>query len=267
MLRIASDVAIKAGMTSASALHHFWNNGAEIYSFEGLHTKMLIADQRAIIGSANLSENAGVNTCEASLLTDDLQVVALVQSFIEQLRVKSTRVDNNFLTRIGKIPVVRTGKFSNHKPRPIGVNTSRLWLVSTRPLGTKTSEREAPFAKIGEKEAAKKLNKKKFSIDFIRWSGHSRFRSEAKPGNLVIQVFNEKRGKRTFTEVYRAAPILHRQDEENWTRFYFEEQDVCYSWSEFRSDLIRLGFKKITKNSTRELTEKDSAVLASMPVR
>jgi hypothetical protein len=67
----ASDVAIKTGMTSASVLRHFYKNGAEVYSFDGLHTKMLVADEMAVIGSANLSENAGVNTCEASLVTDD----------------------------------------------------------------------------------------------------------------------------------------------------------------------------------------------------
>src|SRR5262249_42875902 len=82
----ASDDAIKGGLTSASLLRSFVNRGAEVYSFHGLHSKAAVIDDTALIGSANLSENAGINTCEASLLTDDLQVVALIQGFIEKVK-------------------------------------------------------------------------------------------------------------------------------------------------------------------------------------
>jgi phosphatidylserine/phosphatidylglycerophosphate/cardiolipin synthase-like enzyme len=46
-----------------------------------LHSKTAVIDDVALIGSANLTENAGTGTCEASLVTDDAQVVALVQGF------------------------------------------------------------------------------------------------------------------------------------------------------------------------------------------
>src|SRR5262245_29170909 len=78
----ASDGAIKGGMTRASLLRSFVTQGAEVYSYDGLHAKAAVIDDYARIDSANLSENAGVNTCEASLLTDDPQVVGLIQGFI-----------------------------------------------------------------------------------------------------------------------------------------------------------------------------------------
>ena len=262
----ASDGAIKAGMTSASALRRFVQNGAKIYSFDGLHAKTLVVDNKAVIGSANLSENAGVNTCEASLLSDDAQVAAPVRGFIEQARKAAKRIDEIFLKRIEAIPIVRTGKPPERKPKRVAGGVSRLWLISTHPLSKKISTAEARPEKLGLAQAQKKL-KQGYEINRIRWSGKSRFRSEAKPGDLVIEVYREKRGKRTFTEVYRAQPIIHRQDSGNWTRFYLEmppDNNEYYAWNEFKSDLVRLGFKNVSPNSNRELTERATQVLACL---
>ncbi len=263
----ASDAAIKAGMTSAFTLRRFVSKGAKVYSFDGLHAKTLMIDNKAVIGSANLSENAGVNTCEASLLSDDPQVAALVRGFIEQARKAAKPVDEAFLKRIEAIPVVRTGGGSRRKANRVAGGTSRLWLISTQPLSTKISSAEAGAEKSGMVQARKKLKHDDYEIRMLRWSGKSRFRKEAKPGNLVIEVMREKRGKRTFTEVYRAAPIIHRQDSGKWTRFYLEtppDDDLYYLWNEFKSDLVRLGFKNISPKSNRELTERATQVLACL---
>ncbi len=263
----ASDTAIKAGMSSASALRRFVSKGAKVYSFDGLHAKTLLIDDKAVIGSANLSENAGVNTCEASLLSDDPQVAALVRGFIEQVRKAAKPVNEVFLKRIEAIPVVRTRKMPKRNPKRVAVGISRLWLVSTRPLSERISLAETDAEKRGMAKAKKSLKQSDYEIRPLRWSGTSRFRKEAKPGDLVIEVMREKRGKRTFTEVYRAAPIIHRQDSHKWTRFYLEtppDDDVYYLWNEFKSDLVRLGFKNISPKSNRELTERATQVLACL---
>jgi hypothetical protein len=263
----ASDAAIKAGMTAASALRRFVSEGAQVYSFDGLHAKTLMIDNKAIIGSANLSENAGTNTCEASLLSDDLQVAALVRGFIEQARKAAKPVDEVFLKRIETIPVVRAGKMAKRNSKRVAVGTSRLWLVSTRPLSERISLAEADAEKRGMAKAKKSLKQSDYEIRPLRWSGIGRFGKEAKAGDLVIEVMREKRGKRTFTEVYRAVPIIHRQDSGKWTRFYLEtppDDEVYYLWNEFKSDLVRLGFKRLSPASNRELTERATQVLACL---
>lgn len=263
----ASDVAIKAGMTSVSALRRCVSKGAKIFSFDGLHAKTLLIDDKAIIGSANLSENAGVNTCEASLLSNDPQVAALVRGFIEQARKAAKSVDEAFLKRIEAIPVVRAGGGPRRKAKRVTVGIPRLWLVSTRPLSERISLAEAGAEKRGMAKAEKYLKRSDFEIRTLRWSGKSRFRKEAKPGDLVIEVMREKRGKRTFTEVYRDAPVIHRQDSDKWTRFYLEtrpDDDVYYRWDEFKTDLVRLGFKNVSPKSTRELTERATQALACL---
>jgi hypothetical protein len=208
-----------------------------------------------------------VNTCEASLLSDDPQVAALVRGFIEQARKAAKPVDEVFLKRIETIPVVRAGGGTRRKARRVSGGISRLWLISTRPLSSKISSAEAGAEKSGMAQARKKLKHDDYEINRIRWCGKSRFRSQAKPGDLVIEVYREKRGKRTFTEVYRAAPIIHRQDSDKWTRFYLEippGDEVYYLWHEFKSDLVRLGFKNVSPKSNRELTERATQVLACL---
>jgi phosphatidylserine/phosphatidylglycerophosphate/cardiolipin synthase-like enzyme len=102
----ASDHAIKGGLTSAALLRTFFDQGAEVYSYEGLHSKVVIIDDKALIGSANLSENASITTCEAALLTDDPQVTALILGFVEKVKNEAERITEDFLDRIQAFPVV-----------------------------------------------------------------------------------------------------------------------------------------------------------------
>jgi hypothetical protein len=106
------------------------------------------------------------------------------------------------------------------------------------------------------KEAQKRVKSAGYDVESIRWHGRSRFRSEAKVGDLVIDVYTRRRGKRKYVEVSPAAPILHRQDARKWTRFYLEGAPVYYVWREIKADFTRLGIRNITPNSTRELTGK-----------
>jgi PLD-like domain len=260
----ASDPAIKAGMTSAKTLRRFFEQGADIYSAAGLHAKTLVSDDIAVIGSANLSENAGTKTMEAALLTDDLRISALARGFIEQARRRSHRVDEAFLDRIGKIPVTRVSGQPVRKAKPIASSESRVWLVSTRPRSDKTPPEELAAEKTGMSQAKKKLRRGGYEIDDLRWSGRSRFRSEAQPGHLVIQVYREKRGSRTFTEVYRPVRIIHRHEAAKCTFFYIEvsaDDDSFFRWSELKSELLRLGCKNVSPNSERELTGQSQRVL------
>lgn len=262
----ASDDAIKGGLTSASVLRAFFDQGAELYSFDGLHSKVAVIDNHSLIGSANLSENAGVGTCEASLFTDDSQIAGLVQGFIENVKSESIQVTEEFLQRIEALPVVRASGFSRQSKKKITVGESRVWFISTRQLSERITSAEESFELQGLEEAEKHVEKDGYEVRSIRWSGKSRFRSEAKPGDLVVEAYTEKRGTRKYVHVYQAAPILHRQDQDKWTRFYLEvsSDDTYYLWKDVKADLASLGVSNITPNSTRELTGKALGILQLM---
>jgi hypothetical protein len=260
----ASDDAIKGGLTSAALLRACFSRGTQIYSYDGLHSKVAVIDDKALIGSANLSENAGVNTCEAALLTDDVQVLALIQGFIEKVKNAAEPVTEEFLVRIEALPVVRAGGGITRKSQAkIIVGKSRVWFIGTRNLSEKLVEAEQAFEQAGREQGEKHLQNQGYEIRTLRWSGKSRFRSEAKPGDLVMEAFTEKRGKRKHIEVYQPVPILHVQHEEKWTRFYLEvpSERGYYRWKDIKADFATLGVTKITPNSTRELTGKEVGIL------
>ena len=262
----ASDDAIKGGLTFASLLRSFVSQGADVFSYDGLHSKVAVIDDYALIGSANLSENAGVKTCEASLLTDDLQVIGLIQGFIEEVKDEAEPVTEDFLRRIELLPVIRKGGISRKSKKKINIGKSRVWLISTAPMSDKLMKAEEEFILTGTEEAKKHLKSSDNEVEPIRWHGKSRFRSKAKRGDLIVQVFTERRGKRKYIEVYRPAPLLHRQDEAKWTRFYIEvpKQQLYYRWKDIKKDFTSLGVLNITPNSTRELTGKALGILQLM---
>src|SRR4051794_4313038 len=55
----ASDDAIKGGMTSASQLRSFVGNGAKVFSYSGLHSKVAVIDEQALRGRLEIGLRAG----------------------------------------------------------------------------------------------------------------------------------------------------------------------------------------------------------------
>lgn len=262
----ASDSAITGGMTSAALLQRFFKAGAELYSYEGLHAKVAVIDDFALLGSANMSSNAGVGTCEASLLTDDAQVVGLVLGFVEKVKEDATPVDAKFLRRISALPVTpRKEPTRGRKPRKTTKTDSRVWIVSTRDLSDRVAEAEAEPEALGMSAAKRKLRNSRYEARSLRWSGRSRFRSEAKVGDLVLEVSPCQDGKRKGFEMYPPAPILHRQEGRagRWTRFFIEVpvSQPSYDWADVAADFAALGTAKISPKSTRELKPRELGIL------
>ena len=81
----ASDNAIACGETSALVLEAAIARGAEIYSCQGLHAKVIAFDSVVVIGSANLSSRSERDLVEAAWVSDDPTVVAEARSFILRL--------------------------------------------------------------------------------------------------------------------------------------------------------------------------------------
>ena len=66
--------------------------------------------------------------------------------------------------------------------------------------------------------------------------------------------------------MYGPAPIIHRQDEGKWTRFYLEAPDErdYYLWRDIKADFATLGVANISPNSTRELTGRALGIMQLM---
>ncbi|WP_241031799.1 phospholipase D family protein [Rhodococcus koreensis] len=91
----ASKAAIRAHATSPAALAHYLNKGVRVLSSPTLHAKVIATNTRAVIGSANASENSTLAD-DAVVITDDPEIIASVRKFIDSLD-EITEVDQVFL--------------------------------------------------------------------------------------------------------------------------------------------------------------------------
>lgn len=91
----ASTAAIRAHATSPAVLAHYLSKGVRILSSSTLHAKVIVTNQRAVIGSPNASENSTF-THEAVVISDDPQVVADSHAFINNID-ETTAVDQIFI--------------------------------------------------------------------------------------------------------------------------------------------------------------------------
>jgi hypothetical protein len=259
----ASDRAIEIGETSARLLQDLFHKGVELRSRPDLHAKIAVFGRYALIGSCNLSISSEEDLTELALLTDRRQVIGQATAFIHNLRETSEEIGNDFLQRILKIKVRarrRRRRRAGQTPR-FG---NRVWLVSVRELPEDRYPKERPFVEKGEEKAESLVADKDSTVSWIRWTGKGRFRSVARPGDLVIQIWQSLSGKRA--RVYAPCPVVYRQDVSHWTRFYVAEPEDCQSlsWGQFEKDAKKYGLTRISRDSIRELNPREVLLIEEL---
>jgi hypothetical protein len=250
----ASESSIKSGNTDAGILLNFKKNGAQIFSCENLHAKIVVCGKYAVIGSSNLSKSSEEDLLEATLLTDKRQIRAQVLGLIHNFMSVSDELDENALKKLAKIPVIKRFGKSNSKKKHVNETGTSYWVVSVVPL-EKVKEQEKSLIEEGQHKALKFTESEDSDIGWIRFVGKSKFRQEAQPGDIILEITKYKR-KVLISE---PRPILYRQDHDNWTRFYLEvPKDIQeMSWSKFEKELRKVGVSSIKKNSTKKLSPEE----------
>lgn len=265
----ASDHAIALGQTDAQVLANAFKRKAELYSLPGLHTKVLLLGGTAVIGSANLSAGSATNLIEAAWVTDAPAPVGMATSLVQQLTSQAQRIDEAFLERILKIEVKAHPKPAGGaaKPKKVKIPKHVTWIIGVHEL-VKDFPAEQAAIQSGTATAEGKVTKPSSDVSWIRWTGTSRFRSEAKEGDTLIQVWSRRKAKKP-SAVYRHAPIVHRQDEDTCTRFFVEDfadaEDISLTWSEFKKLVTQVGLNaKIGPASARPIAEAYSNALFAL---
>lgn len=125
----ATNGSIKSGQTDAKILEKAYRSGCKVYSNSNLHAKIYLFDHIAIVGSNNISRNSELNLIESAILTDHPTIISGVTQMINQLVVMSDKVDKNFISRIKKIPVVKS-KWPTIKAKPkIQIEKPNSWIT------------------------------------------------------------------------------------------------------------------------------------------
>jgi len=189
----ASDQAIRVGQTSHSVLQRAFDRGAKLSSCPGLHAKVMVFDDAAVIGSANISQSSQHDLIEAGLVTDDPATVAATRALIEGIASTAEEINSEFLARIATIKVNRTGRgfisvrqpgVSNRPPKP------QLWLAGLHSV----TEDEKDTEKIArwEADAIKSVGAEKARFSHFWITGNPPIRQKAKRGDLVIEMWRDE---------------------------------------------------------------------------
>jgi hypothetical protein len=260
----ASNAAIASGETSASVLRNIFDRGANVFSLSGLHSKIAVCGEIAIVGSANLSNS---NLIEASVCTDDPVTVSQALAFIDRLTGMATHVDQAFLNRISAIKVKRTVRGGRRTADPVQVHGGRAWIISVHHEDPKPGELRD--IKRGEKQATERLSSSRNDINWITYphTNQSRFRRIADEGDAVVQLWYGPNRKRPVA--LRPSAVLLRQEEKATTRFFIEEgPDIearSLRFGEFQDIARRAGITaRLTLQTTREIRSESARLLQQL---
>lgn len=257
----ASERAVGFGETSAPLLRTLQRRGVRLYNCEDLHAKVLLFDQVAIVGSANMSNSSADALVEAGVMTDRVGTVSGVASFIEQLIQKSEELQPKRIAALCKIKVVRRGNRGTRERRrrttkiePLG---NRTWLVGVREFTRAPVPMEQEFIA----RASKLLNSPEDDLDWVRWGTRGRFVRECREGDSLVRIWRSSAAKRP-SAVLRAVPVLLKQTAERWTRFYLGEatgRHTEMAWGTFKRLLKELGHARSVGPGTARLLESELA--------
>lgn len=274
----ASDKAIRGGMTSAAVLSEFVRDGAQVYSIPGLHVKMGTFGRYVFIGSANMSTTAGTRTLEASLLTTDVHVRSSVLGNLNELLRDPTlsRVDDAFVRRIGKLPVVSGSAWperaSDIIPNPPPAPST--WWVSTKPLSSRVQRELIAQQPELAKTAAKVLRgaaglglqgiedaslAKTQSVEHIVFATSARILKHLRCGDILV-VCHTGAGGRAAVSAPATFLATEVRDGRAYVLYLPRPGAGTVAWSKVRARLQKIG-STITADSLRRLTKRDSPIL------
>ena len=253
----ASPAAISSAATSAKVLCSLFKKGVSLYSLPGLHAKVLLLDDVAVIGSGNMSASSQSTLVEAAFMTDSASIASGVASLIEQLVEKSKQLDETAITQLCKIKVARHGgPGGGHKKPEISELGHRTWLVGVYEL-VRIKPKEQDLVDEATQTLEAEHHKKEDDLSWIKWTGKSAFALKCKPGDMVIQIWRRKSAQKQPSAVLRSTPVLLRKRKDRTTFVFLDERsgkNAEISWSAFKKLMKRLGSNsRFGPNSARVL--------------
>ena len=263
----ASRASIAGGRTSALAVKQYFESGVELISLANLHAKVLVLDDWAVVGSANVSRHSASVYFEAAVLSDRPELVGQADNLVSALARAGEPITQRFLERILKIPVPRTPRafgapHARRRKRVQGEQT--VWFVSLQ------SEREYPGNAEAVEEVAgkirRKLGKRAGIVDWFWWTPDAKFEE----GDVVIQCVRPKEKVSTTRSVRvhihcRVVGSFAEPGVNKKTIYFLQRADykkTVISWSAFQKLARRAGIiKKLPYNRTAKLSADESSAL------
>ncbi len=249
---------VRAGQVNPFEVEEYLKRDVEVFSCTNLHAKVFVLDNKAVIGSANVSNHSKNSLVEGAVLTTDVAVVNSARGFVASLTgapvtpayVKSLKKEYHAPKIKGGKRGATSGTRDNHP---------RLWIDSISPVDF--DEKENRLTRTGKASARKKIkDKKKYSVEVVRY-GVFGLGKRALLGDLVIQIEPDDDGT---IWVYPPSRIVHLKPYINSNgaqrKLVFLEEarnPKRLKWNIIKSALRKGGVRNVSENMGREISNAD----------
>ena len=193
--------AVKARQAKPGQLIPFVRNDVAVHSMPGLHAKVFVFDDAAIIGSTNVSKNSERYLVEAAILvTGDRPLVADARDFVRSLAGNRVGIDElkrlQRLWKSSKMAIGRGQRRANPTARIRGIPREPVWVVPLTTKGGWTKNIHQAHRKA-EPVARRQMQDRRGHLSNFLWEGNE-FGDGPACGEQLLQVVEEARG--TFVE-------------------------------------------------------------------
>lgn len=130
----ASIETVSSGGTSPTALRTMLRRGVRIFSAQSLHAKVIAFNERAFIGSANVSTNSARYLIEAVAAFDEPAMIASARDFVHGLAI--TALNDADLVSLAKF--YRAPRSARFPPRQTPFTTLLMELTNEQGVGRET---------------------------------------------------------------------------------------------------------------------------------
>jgi PLD-like domain len=169
------------GSVCPAEIQRLQADGVQVFLHPRLHAKVILCGNKAVVGSANLSQSSLTHLDEAAILTTDASVVKHVRAWFRQRMLES--VTPEWLGICASVYRPPRGGFGRNGTKAARPNEESLWLLSLKPLDY--PEDENAVVESGKSQAKRELSDPtRFKVDTIRLTGNPAVRK----GDKVIQI-------------------------------------------------------------------------------
>lgn len=258
-LLVAMDLGnVRAGQVNPHEIQKLYDKGVSIFNLPNLHSKIYLFDKAAVITSANVSSHSANHLLEAAVLTDDKNIFANAEKFINDHCIEKVEQDYIELCKENYNPP----KNFVAKRKPQAKNSfkgqlSRLWVISTKPIDFTEDDYE-----VLEKDEAifeKKIsNKRTFELTEIKYPIRDKFVNAVKEGDILIEIVSHKVRTHVIQPKRALGVTFNRKHGKAYLRVEERKKPVTKGWTNLEKQLRKNGIKAVTKKSTREIKNENT---------
>jgi len=246
---------VRAGETDPHAIDTYLRRGVEVHSCSNLHAKVFVFDNKAIIGSGNVSENSSKYLVEAALLTTDTDVVASARGFV--ISLMGERVTPGYVDACKK-EYRKESRRNEHGRKSDSKKPThpRLWVSRIYPMDNDPQREEASNRGWGLAESRLR-SKRLYEVTEFSEPDGSRFGQIADIGDLVIQVWREEDGSLQAYPPNRIVNIeryVSQRRARKWLLFLEEPKSPRkIPWRILKATLKKGGLSRAGEHIDREI--------------